>query len=301
MSSPREIRTKIKSVKNIAKITKAMELVSVSKMQKAVDQALRTREYALRAIELLSNISHDRVLQNPLLKEGKGEKTLVVLIGSNKGLCGGYNTNIAKTLEKVIEKYGTVDIIAIGRHAEVVARRFGLHIVASFVDIPEEVHTEHLEGVMNVVFEDFAKDEYKEVVSVYTTYINALSQKARARQILPITEAVARHVVHEVESVAERQGNTLELNEEASMLVYLFEPETDEVLNAILPRLVSELLYQMMLESRASEHSARMMAMKSATDNAKSLVDDLTLSYNKARQATVTREISEIAAGAEAL
>lgn len=297
--SAKAIQAKIGSVKNIKKITKAMELVSVSKMQKAVAAALGTRAYALRAIEVLANISTNRFLRHPLLKEGKGKKDLMVVVSSNKGLCGAFNVNVRRALAEVLEKNGEVaDVVAVGKYSERTARAIGAHIVGSFIDIPEVITMSDLSGLSRLILEEFQSGRYRRVFVTYTVYESALVQRPRIRQILPINEEITRSVLEEVTRMDEDDAPVLK---EEKMSQYIFEPAGDEIIDVILPRLVEVVIYQALLESRASEHSARMLAMKNASENAESMVGDLTLSYNKARQATVTREISEIATGAEAL
>lgn len=276
-----------------------MELVSVSKMQKAVAGALATRAYALRAIEVLANISTNRFLRHPLLREGAGKKDLFIVVSSNKGLCGAFNVNVRRALIEVLKKNGEeADVVAVGKYSERTARAVGAHIVASFIDIPEVITMSDLSGLSQLILEEFQSDAYKRVFITYTVYESALVQRPRTRQILPINEAITRSVLEEVSRMHEENAPAFK---EEKMSQYIFEPAGDEIVDVILPRLVEVVIYQALLESRASEHSARMLAMKNASENAESMVGDLTLSYNKARQATVTREISEIATGAEAL
>jgi len=296
--SAKAIQAKIGSVKNIKKITKAMELVSVSKMQKAVAAVLGTRVYALRGLEVLANISTNQFLRHPFLREGNGDKDLVIVVSSNKGLCGAFNVSIRRMLIKLLTKNNNrYDVIAVGKYSERSARAAGANIAASFVDIPETIRVEDISGITQFVREEFEKGTYRRVYVIYTLYESALVQRPNIRRLLPISEDITRDMIDEIVHMEE----DLPEIEEEKMSQYIFEPQEDEVVDAVLPRLMEVVLYQALLESRASEHSARMMAMKNASENAEEMVDTLTLSYNKARQSTVTREILEIATGAEAL
>ena len=296
--SIKAIKTKIVSVKNIKKITKAMEMVSVSKMQKAVAATFATRDYAARALEVLAHVSQHRFLRHPLLHKGTGEKHLVVVIASNKGLCGGYNAQVRKKLRELKETNDNqLDVIAVGKYAEIAARAHGLHIAASFIDLPEEVHVADIHAISALVRDEFVHGDYGHVYVLYTSYRSALVHKARVRTLLPITEHVVNVILEEVEHIEEDAPRP----EAKNLSQYIFEPGEIEVANTILPRLVEMVLFQTILESRASEHGARMIAMKNATDNANELVENLTLRYNKLRQASITQEIAEISSAAEAL
>lgn len=296
--STRAIKGKISSVGNIKKITKAMEMVAASKMRKAVDKALAGRVYAEAALNLLNSLVKERNLDSPLLHVGKGNKIIFVIITSNKGLCGGYNVLVQKKVREYIrdEKISPDDIsvIAIGKYAERFAKRLGVKIVATFHDSLENPTSEDVRPIASILSEEFLKGECSKSVLFYTRFVSALSQKAVTRTILPVKDSV-------VERFIEQAGDEEKKFEKESMALYLFEPSEERVLEEVIPRLIETMLYEGTLESVASEHSSRMMAMRNATDNAGTLVDELTLSYNRARQATVTREIAEISAGADAL
>lgn len=297
--SVRAIKSKIGSVKNIKKITKAMEMVSVSKMQKAVAAAFATRQYAARALEVMAHVSHHRFLRHPLLHRGTGDKHLVVVIASNKGLAGGYNAHIRKKLAELNETHKEdLGVVAIGKYAQIAARANGLKVEASFTDLPEDVRVADIHAITTLLKDEFENGEYNHVYVLYTSYRSALVHKARVRTLLPISEHVVKVMLEEVELLDEDDAPQ---PEPKSMSQYIFEPGEIEVANTILPRLVEMVLFQTILESRASEHSARMLAMKNATDNANELVNSLTLKYNKLRQASITQEIAEISSAAEAL
>lgn len=301
MASTKAIKSKIKSVNNIGKITKAMELVSASKMNKAVEAALATREYARRSLEILTHLSEEETLRHEYMVPGDERRNLLVPISSNKGLCGSYNINVEKAgrhfRDRVLAKReADFDFVTVGKYSESMARKMGGDIKASFVDIPEVISFDDIRSIAHVLTEEFLTGKYYNVVLIYTNYESALSQTPIARQLLPIREDILRNMLKELDDTAHNGGNGRE-----DMALYLLEPDEEAILKEVLPRLTEVALYQALLEARASEHSARMVAMKNATENAEEMVDELTLSYNRARQAAITREISEIAAGADAL
>lgn len=296
MATGKEIKLKIKSVGNIHKITKTMEMVSVSKMRKTVSQVTASKEYAVKALQLLANLSLERNIEHPLLKQGKGKKNLLVVFGSNKGLCGGFNVNISKKLNEISnQSKRTLDVITIGKQAERAAKRNNLSIIASFVNINEKTGSNEYLAVKDIILNAMKSDEYHEAWMLYTEFKSAVSYTPVNYQILPPNIETLKHLFVEDER-KERFGF-----KQKSLSRYIIEPSPEEVIEQIVPKLIHASLFHAHLESQASEHSARMFAMKNASDNAKSLVQDLTLQYNKARQSAITQEISEIVGGAEAL
>ena len=298
--STKAIKTRIKSVKNTKKITKAMEMVAASKMRKAVEKSLASREFAERALELLVAISKNRILRHPLLKKTDGNKVLLILMASNKGLCGGYHVNIFKEAERYLamkkELGGTVDVICIGKYAERFAKKHGLNVVGSFIDLPEDLTPDNVNGITKLAVDEFMAGAYDKVRIVFAKFVSAISQEVVIRGILPIKQQnIERLVIRAGKGVEQREPET------ESMSLYQFEPGEDEVLNYVLPALTEIQVYQALLESHASEHSSRMVAMKNASDNAGELIDDLSLTYNKARQSGITQEIIEIATAASAV
>jgi F-type H+-transporting ATPase subunit gamma len=301
MSSAKVIQSKIKSVNNVKKITRAMELVSISKMKRAVDAAQATREYAARALQLLVNLSKNKYLKHPLLKHGKKDKNLFIILSSNKGLAGSFNVNIAKAASSFAgrvraKREAHIDAVTIGKRAEKTANRLGFTIVGSFVDFKESIQVDDVFALSKLVLDEFNTGEYYNVVVIYANFISVLQNEVVVRQILPVK---TENIFNMIKDAGDREGSK-EASVEA-MDQYVFEPSEEEILNHVLIRLTESQLYQALQESSASEHSSRMVAMKNATENAKRLVDSLTLSYNQARQAGITREIAEIASGAEAL
>lgn len=293
------IKQKMTSIGSIRKITKTMEMVSVSKMKKAVNNSLVSREYSRYALELLVTLAKERSVSHPLLEEGQGQKELLVIIASNKGLCGGYNVNISKSVSKFINKRKDIEIecLTVGRQAERIAKRNKLKIIASINELGENISLDEIETLKKIIIDSYIESQnYKNVSIVYTQFVKQLEYKPYIREILPVSLKTTRNIIEETEA-----GSIDERFEKDSMSLYIFEPSEERVLEKVIPDLLSAILLQIMLEAQASEHSSRMIAMKNATDNAGELLDELTLTYNRARQAGITQEVAEIIGGAEAL
>lgn len=311
MASTRDIIRRIKSVKNTKKITKAMELVSATKMRRAVEAVLATRSYAnlswltvLNLAEIAQSNENLHTLLNPR-KEMK--KVAVILITSNRGLCGGFNSNIINKAVVSIRKHENVETecIILGKKGAAINYRFGYNLVAEFEkpDVTNEV--EEVIPTARLVIKDYLSGKYDKVMLAYTDFVSTVKQVPRVKQLLPIDISQKDEYLGIIggeskvgmtkEVIKEKQKKHFDNNE------YIFEPSAREVLNEMIPRLVEIQMFQALLESNASEHSARMMAMRNATDAASDMIDDLTLYYNKARQAAITSEIAEIAGGAAAL
>jgi len=300
--SAKQIKGKIASVKNVGKITKAMELVSVSKMQKSVASLEKTRPYAAEALAILGTISNDIKSDHALLRHGDNAKNLVVLVSSNRGLCGSYNARIAKAateyLRRTEVKHGSqVDFVCIGRYAETAARRLRRDIKASFQDFDENSTYSDTIALANVVHELYQTGEYWNVVVIYTDFISTLTSRPIARQLLPVKTSNVLDIL----SDEPQQSIDIESEAKVGFAEVQFEPSEGEILDFVLRRLTDTQLFHALREALASEHSSRMVAMKNATENADKLSDELKLTYNRARQASITQEISEIASGAEAL
>lgn len=296
MAGTKEIKRRIKSVKNTKKITKAMELVAASKMKRAVSSTLASRLYANYSHELLTSFASQ--LENskhPFLnkREEVKNKVLYILITSNRGLCGGYNAQaIKKLINNVKNNKDNVDIITIGKKGDNAMRRLGLNITMTFLDLPDNLTLRDIDPLALFIKEKFKDATYDEVNIVYTNYISALTQKPETRKLLPISK---EELKESIESIGEEKNK--EHLDQVNKNEYLFEGNIDELTEELAEKLVKMQIYQMFLESNASEQSARMMSMKNAGDAATEMIDDLTLVFNKARQANITREISEISAG----
>ena len=288
------IKNRIKSVGSVRNITKAMELVAAAKIKRAVNNLLASRTYARHARELLASLSREKNLNHPLLSKPKSNKELLVVFASNRGLCGSYNMNVIMAATEYIKKNVNkkIDLIIVGHKAEVVSRESTGRIIASFVKFPDDLHADDIIPLAKMIIDEFTKENYSKVSIVFTDFISSLKREAKVSSLLPITK----------ENLAEILGPESDVTEfKKAEAVILFEPGEDMVLNLVLPRLTEVRIYQALLEANASEHSARMMAMKNATDNAKVMIEELTLYYNQVRQAGITQEIAEISSGAEAI
>lgn len=292
MPGTRDIRRRIRAVKNTAQITKAMQMVASAKMRKAQLAALAGRPYAQTMNRMLAELlaAHGGDFTHPLMEKRNGGRRCLILVSTDKGLCGPLNT----TLFREALKYGrdnTVFITA-GRKAAQFVSRMRLPLIAEFTykDSPQ---FEEARAISRFAQERFLAGEFAQVDVLFTNFISTLVQRPEWLAFLPIAE---------VRSVsAEHEGEALSGELRASGAEFLFEPSAQQVLGALLPHYLNFRMYQVLLESKASEHSARMVAMKNATDNAQQLIKDLTLDYNKMRQASITKELLEIATAQMAL
>lgn len=278
------VKGRIKSVQNTKKITKAMEMIAAVKMRKAVAAAVSSREYALEVEKLLQSLSETKI-NHPLAEQRDVKNKLVIMITSDRGLCGNYNSRVIKNgLELVHLNPADIqlEIMAIGRKAGEFARRQDIPMKSLYEKMSEVPEIETIHPIAETVMEGFLNKEFDSVEIIYTKYISGLSQEVERMQLLPVVRSE-----HE--------------NVEAVDKEIVYEPDKKQILNYALPMLTEVRLFQALLESIASEHSSRMIAMKNASESASELVDDLKLEYNKARQAAITTEIAEISAGANAL
>lgn len=307
MAGTKEIKQRIKSVKNTKKITKAMELVAASKMKRAISKALSSRLYANYSWELLTSLS-ERLenIDQPFFNGHKDEngkenkKTLFVIITSNGGLCGAYNSQIIKKAISALKVIDTkdVDIITIGKKGDHAMRRTGLNVVASFLDVPDNSSLSDILPMSKMIIDEFKSAKYNKIYIAYTDFISALNQKANVKQILPITKQDIKELIDRLEEESEHNKKEIKTKEASHNKVpYIFEGDMNEIIESLAEKLVRMQIYHMILESSASEQSSRMMAMKNASEAAGEMIDDLTLVFNKARQAGITQEISEISAG----
>jgi F-type H+-transporting ATPase subunit gamma len=295
MATAREIRRRIRSVKNISKVTGALEAVSASKVRRAQNAATASRAYSNAAFEVLTDLGRLQggELSHPLLDEPeKIEHILVILITSDRGLAGPYNTNILKVaLEFEKQQDVPVSYLTVGKKGRDLLLRRGRNIIAEFTNMPDPPAVSDVTPVTRAAKDEFFAGRVDEVYVAYTNFINTLQQEPTIERMLPLRPGESEITAGGQESAGSREAEA----------VYTFEPSVDLILDEILPRFSELVLYQAILESLASEHSARMVAMRNATENANVLVDDLTLDYNKARQLAITSEILDIVGGAEAL
>ena len=288
MSSTTVLKRRIKSIKNTKQITKAMELVAASKMKKAQEHAVFSRDYRHAAKSILSRLSGVTDLsEHSLFKTRKVKTKLVVAITSDRGLAGAYNSNVFRLLTKKIQedkkKSIKVEVVAIGRQAaHFLPRIKDIKTIAVYPMFTTKPSESEIRNIANPIFEKYLNKEIDAVEVIYTDFISNINQKARSITLLP-------------EDLNGEKPDVSELE------VAIFEPAIEDIVEDVTRRLLQVQMWQAMLESLASEHSMRMMAMKNATDNANEIIDDLTLAYNTARQAAITQEIAEIVGGAEAV
>ncbi|MGI9239308.1 MAG: ATP synthase F1 subunit gamma [Verrucomicrobiales bacterium] len=296
MPNTLDIRRRIKSVKNTSQITRAMQLVAASKMKKAQDQALAGRRYAEEMNKVLVNLKEGSIDdQHALFEVREGNRELMIVITTDKGLCGGLNTNL---LRKVVdESDDETSFATIGNKGKAALARTQRKLVANF-DVSDPAAFAEVKAVAKYATDQFLDDEIDVVRVAFTNFINTISQEPYIATLLPVS-AIQMTQKPGFDSMDE-SADVYE-SVEASTAGYIFEPNANEVLENILPHYINFQLYQMMLEARASEHSSRMVAMKAATDNADELVKDLTLEYNKVRQAAITSELLEITTAMKAL
>lgn len=300
--SSRDIKRRIKSVGNTKKITKAMEMVSAAKMRRAVDRVLQTRSYADLAWQTVLHLaSKVDTTEHPFFQERDTIKNIaIVLVGTNRGLCGSFNANLVSRVVEAIKTHQpdaeVRDVISCGIKGRDEARRRGLNLIADFEKNDITTDSVHVRPMAHLVIKDFIAGKYDKVFVAFTDFESALKQTPHVKQLLPMAGEIDERLGHIVHEKAKAEEFKVE-----SFSEFIFEPGTKAVLDAFLPRLVEVMIYQSILESEASEHSARMLAMRNASEAAEEMIEDLTLAYNKARQAGITAELADIVGGVVAL
>jgi len=280
MANLRDIRRRIKSVKNTAQITRAMQLVAAAKMKKAQDQALAGRDYSKKLNGVLQDISEGfSDATHALLDKRTGNRELVLVISTDKGLCGPINTNLARAIRGQVS--ADADYVTVGRKFRIMMEKLGRKIVADF-SVKDPVPFADARAIAALLSKQFIAGNYDKVSVAYTRFVNTMTQVPEVIQLLPVVTP-ANH--SDVEATQD----------------FLFEPSPADVLSAILPLYINFQVFQSLVEARASEHSARMVAMKAATDNAKKFIKELTLEYNKLRQGAITSELLEITTAMKAM
>lgn len=294
MASAREMRLRIKSVKNISQVTRALETVSASKVRKAINAVTATRSYATKAWQVLKHVAEQpgRDSLHPLLaKRNSVNNTLVVVITGDRGLAGAYNSNVIRfTAQRFDPSTVPVKYIAVGRKGRDLLVRRRKQVIADFSNLPAAPTFMDVSAIGRMAVDEFLKGNVDEVYLVYTDFINMARQLTTVKKLLPL-ELGGEGRVEEYEHRPT----------EGPAAAYEYEPDQKEILDEIIPRFTALQVYQAILESQASEHAARMIAMRNATDNAKELVGALQLAYNKVRQQGITNDILDIVGGAEAL
>jgi len=294
MANAREVRLRIRSVKNISQVTRALQAVSASKVRKAMLAMMSTRPYATKAWQVLTHIARQpgRANLHPLLTPRTEDRSdLVVLVTGDRGLAGAYNSNIVRfALSKFSHSTIPVSFIAIGRKGRDLLLRRRLSIMAEFSNLPADPSFTDVSAIGRLAVDEFLAGRADRVYLVYTHFVNMVNQVPTIKQLLPLEFETG-------------EGRVVTFQESGKSLTaaYIYEPSETQILDEIVPRFTALQVYQSILESQASEHAARMVAMKNATDSATELAGDLQLEYNKVRQQTITNEMLDIAGGAEAL
>ena len=287
MAGSKEIKTKIKSVQNTRKITKAMEMVAASKMRKAQERTRAARPYAEKIRNVAAHLSHaNPEYRHPyLVTRDTVRKVGIIVVTADKGLCGGLNTNVLRMAVAKMREWEaqgeSFEVCCIGNKGLGFMQRLGANVVSHVVGLGDKPHMERLIGALKIMLDGYTEDRFDRLEIFYTRFINTMKQEPVMEQLLPLSG----------EKLGAPEGSW----------DYIYEPDAKSVLDQTLTRYIEALIYQSVTENMASEQSARMVAMKAASDNAGSVIDELTLIYNKSRQAAITKELSEIVAGAAAV
>ena len=289
MAVGKEIRSQIKSVENTKKITKAMEMVAASKMRKAQERMLAARPYSEKVRNIAAHLGEaNPEYTHPFMQEnGDAKKAGVIVVTTDKGLCGGLNTNVLRVvINKVRDLQGAgvaVEAVAIGNKGLGFLNRSGVKVVSQVTGLGDQPHLDKLIGPVKSLLDQYAEGKLNAVYLCYTKFINTMKQESVVEQLLPLS------------------NEQMQANKTGASWEYIYEPDAQTVIDDLLVRYVESLVYQAVAENMASEQSARMVAMKAATDNAGNVINELKLVYNKTRQAAITTELSEIVAGAAAV
>lgn len=289
-----DIKRRIKSVSSTRQVTKAMEAVSASKMRKSVQRALTSRNYSSLGWQLIQNLARvSDESKHPLLNKRQEIKNiLVIFITSDKGLCGGLNSQVIRQLMNFFKTHTdkNIEVLAIGKKGQRILKKINKNVIGAYDKLSEQPTLKALQPIARTALEGYVSGKYDQVQIIFTDFKSALAQKPLTRQLLPL--------INMDELVGADQDKTAEKKD---ITEYIFEPDPERLLEFVLPRLLEVQIYQALLESSASEHSSRMLAMRNATDSATEMIKALNLNYNQARQASITQEIAEISAGSAAL
>lgn len=296
----KQVKSKILATQKTGKVTKAMEAVSAVKMRKSQERALGGKAYAEAAIRILMRISKSRSITDFFVKRDSTEKECIVVITSDKGLAGSLNSAVLKEVDLYCADKDTqnIHIVAYGRKAYEHFLRKGTPIDAHYLNVSDEVSIEDMSEVVTLIHSKFSDNQYGKISVAYQSFVSTFEQQAVLRQVLPLDSLVLETMVRDI---VPKRGQYSTLEKDLENHVYTVEPSVEEVALELVPRLVQIMIYHALLENKASEHSARMVAMKNATDKSRDMVKGLTLIYNKERQAAITAEVSEITGGIEAM
>ncbi|HTN33614.1 MAG TPA: F0F1 ATP synthase subunit gamma [Marinobacter sp.] len=283
MAIGKEIRNQIGSIKSTQKITSAMEMVAASKMRKAQERMRATRPYAEKIRQVIGHIAKsNKDYRHPFMLEREVKRVGYIVVSSDRGLCGGLNTNVFKLLVREMAAWKgkgiPSDLCAIGQKGASFFRNYGGNVIAALTHLGDDPSSETLIGNVKVMLDAFSEGKIDRLYLVHNEFVNTMTQMPKAEQLLPLPEGTDEGIGHQWD--------------------YIYEPDPRPILDGLLPRFIESQVYQGVVENLACEQAARMIAMKSATDNAGEIIDELQLVYNKARQAAITQEISEIVSGA---
>ena len=305
-SNLRDLRRKMKAIKSTRQVTKAMELVAASKMRRAVQNAQKLRQYALTAWHILERIASVQPDLHPYLQQQEPRKILVLLFTPDRGLCGSLNAQLGRTLThylkglKELTTFEKVDFVAVGKKGQQFLPRLQENMIAAFPGFSSFPTFKDVRPITRLATESFLQGTYDHVVLLYPDFISAIAQEPTVKVLLPFSKTGLKDMLLSLLPQRYRR-DTEQAMAANSVREYLFEPSQETILSTILPQLTEIQIYQAVLETAASEHSARMVAMRNASDNASDLLDDLTLTYNQTRQAAITGELAELSASKAAL
>ncbi len=299
METMRDIKRRINSIKNTQKITKAMKMVAAAKLRKSQQKAESARPFFTKTREILVGVAQytNEATEHPLLRKREGNRHLFIVINADRGLCGSYNVRVIDKARELVIGNKDVSFLTIGRNARDYFNKRGYNIISEYINIEDYPDYRFARMVAEEVISFFIGDIIDRVTLIYTHFNSAISQEVKTIDLLPLLPPMGKDGIN---SNNVKWGETQEGNKK-KQVDYLYEPSPDEVFDILLPQYINNILYSALLEAKASEFGARMTAMDAATDNAGELIEKLTLSYNRARQAAITKELSEIVGGAEAL
>lgn len=303
-----EVKNRIKAVKNIGQITKAMEIVAATKMRKSQQVALNSRPYAFKALQLLSVLGQYASIRTELMKKRAVKKTLLVIVTSDRGLAGSFNSQVLRLVDSFLKSYEEtgnygLQVVSVGKKAISHAIKKKLNSVGNFSGFGDFIQPEETDSLADILIKGFLNKDWDRVITISTHFRSTLKQEVLMRQVLPVDmnkiKATIVEIIPEQGRYAEMKKFILE--KQKDFIEYIFEPSPKELIGGLVDHLVRMQIYHLVLEANASEHSARMVAMKTASDNAKELSENLNLEYNKARQAGITKELIEITSAVNTL
>lgn len=295
----KQVKNKIIATKKTGQVTKAMEAVSAVKMRKSQEKAFQGRPYVRSALRILARLANSRDgLTHPFVLPRETGKRLLIVVTSDKGLAGAVNSAVLKMVDKRLLAGDSVEVIPVGRKAVEYALRMKLPVFGAYTNISDNVSLEDVKGIAANAFDRYQTGEYRSVEVVYQNFLSTFEQSPTQRRVLPLDPEEIGFIL---QSIRPKNATSLPDETNGHVIDYAIEPSAEAVLETLMPQLVEVMIYHALIESKASEHSARMVAMKNATDKAKEVIKSLTIRYNKARQSAITAEVSEITAGVEAM